>query len=199
MRDLRLTRFASPDDLRLTRFDAPKGGAVVGAPPFDVSHNLPGSFDEVYAYWERIDAAWQQFWTKDFGPWSGLTFTTGGTVIGDVLGGGADAKASAEAITKITNDRRKFTAYRTDVLDPTFGPTSSAAWQELQLFDETLRADVQLFAKVSGRKPVWTPPATLEDPGGKPREGIPWGGILTVGGAIALAWGLSSVVRLSKE
>ncbi len=208
-RDLRLTRYDAPEDLRLTRFapspvDARRtSGAVVGAPPFVVSWGMPGARDEVYAYGQRVAAAWEEFWSKDFGPWSGLAFSGSGTVIGDVLGGGADAKASADAIAKITNDRRAFEAFRADVLEPTkagvFGPSPSEAWQSLQLFEATLRSDVALFAKVSGRKPIGAPPATLEDPGGKPREGIPWGGILAVGGAIAVAWGLSSAVRLAKE
>lgn len=189
--DPRLTRYATAPDLRLTRH-AQRSGAVVGAPPTSVEYGLPGARDEVRAYAGRIDAAWTAFQTQDLAPWlASLPRDTTGKIM---LASGQRA-----TLDMIRDRRTAFAAYKTqiDTFDIT-GPSPSQAWQRLQLFEDDYKDSREQFSKMSG-KPLASPGGKpLEQPGGVPSGGIPWGGILAVGGALAVAWGLSSVVRIAK-
>lgn len=187
--DPRLTRYATAPDLRLTRHAS---AAVVGAPPAIVEWGLPGARDEVRAYAARIDAAWTAFQTMDVNPWlASLPRDSAGKLV---------LTSDQRTMLDTLRDRRtEFAAYKAqiDTFDIT-GPTPAQAWQRLQLFEDEYKDSREKFSKLIG-KPLASPGGKpLEQPGGVPAGGIPWGGILAVGGALAVAWGLSSVVRITK-
>lgn len=147
--------------------------ASLGAPPTSVEYSLPGAHEDVSAYADRIEQAWSDFWDRDVRPWSKNEWITpSGTVIGDVLPTGtpdqqAKQKADLALFQKMVSDRQTFEKYKDEKTWYSFlGPTTSAAWQRFQLFEQDLNNDRDALALTTGKPLVSPKPGQLEAPGG---------------------------------
>lgn len=178
-RDLRLTRYDAPEDLRLTRF-APS--------PVDARRTVVGLITSGAELEARVKQLDSDIATLDVAVDKDL----------------ADMKAAQKAGQTLTDQQKArlawvpgWTNYKFDW--NAFKAKGISGWDETTLltFEKRYRQLYDAWTAIPGAPAPPAPPSPMPEPK-KPLD-IPWGGILAVGGAIAVAWGLSSVVRLAKE